>query len=105
MTEPTNTTIKKARDEFWFDNIAGRVVNSNNLEEIAEAIGGKVEAHLVTVGGGHGEIVVRIGDIIGVDQVGKWHIVRLDYLDTNEELRTVVIERKKATRSGVSATR
>lgn len=100
-----DTPIKKLRDEFWYDDLQGRIVNHETIEDVAKAVGGKVEGNFITVNGSHGEIVIRLGDFIGVDQIGKWHIVRVNYLDTNEELRAAVIERKKAFRSGGYAAR
>lgn len=114
MTTPISTTkdestttiiIKKQRDEFWYDDLHGRVVSHESIEDVAKAVGGKVEGEFITVNGSHGEIVIRLGDFVGVDQIGKWHIVRVKYLDTNEELRAAVIERKKAFRSGGSSAR
>lgn len=95
-------TIKKSQDEFWYDDIVGRLVDTESIQEIAEAVGGKVEGEIIAVNGAHGEIIIRNGDIIGVDQVGKWHILRAEIVMSNEELRAAVIDRKKAVR-GVRA--
>lgn len=73
-------------ERFWFDNIKGMTVNDSTVHTVAKAIGGTVEGSIITVPGGHGEMVIRKGDFIGVDQVGTWHIVRLTGLTNEEEM-------------------
>lgn len=69
---------------FWFDDVKGMTVDDKNLQTVAKAIGGSVEGNLVTVQGGHGELVIRKGDFVGTDQVGTWHIIRLTEVSGGE---------------------
>lgn len=75
---------KNRPDKFWFDNITGMTVTDQNTKIVADAVGGKVEGELITVPGGHGELVIRRGDFVGTDQVGVWHIVRTNSVGKNE---------------------
>lgn len=69
---------------FWFDDVKGMTVDDKNLQTVAKTIGGAVEGNLVTVQGGHGELVIRKGDFVGTDQVGTWHIIRLTEVSAGE---------------------
>lgn len=76
----------KQPDRIWFDDIKGMTVDDKTIRTVAKAVGGTVEGNLVTVLGNHGERVIRKGDFVGTDQVGTWHIVRLNELTNEQEM-------------------
>lgn len=81
---PNPVKQKNKPSRFWFDDVKGMTVDDKNLQTVAKAIGGSVEGNLVTVQGGHGELVIRKGDFVGTDQVGTWHIIRLTEVSAGE---------------------
>ena len=87
MSKKPNPVVKHKGNKpgrFWFDDVKGMTVDDKNLQTVAKAIGGSVEGNLVTVQGGHGELVIRKGDFVGTDQVGTWHIIRLTEVSAGE---------------------
>lgn len=79
--------IKNNNDPLWFDDITGIHVNKETLKTVADIVGGRLEGDLVAVKGAHGELVIRIGDYVGVDQKGVWHIIRLSLPDDINVIR------------------
>lgn len=69
--------MAKNNQHVWFDEITGMHLTKDNGPEVAKFVGGKYENGVVFVKAPRGELAVRVGDFVGKDQNGVWHITRL----------------------------